>query len=54
MAGVPAAPPKPTYISSTNTTITVQLYPSTKSNGAPITAYEIWRDAGDSHSDLTI
>lgn len=28
MAGVPEAPPKPSYISSTATTITVQLYES--------------------------
>lgn len=54
MAGVPTAPPKPTYISSTNTTITVQLYPTTKSNGAPVTEYEIWRNSGDHNSDLTI
>ena len=50
MAGVPQAPPKPTYISSTDTAITVQLYKSTHMNGAPITSYEVWRDIGDNDS----
>jgi hypothetical protein len=53
MAGVPDAPLKPTYISSTDTTITVQLYESMDSNGAPITGYVLYRDLGDNLSDLT-
>ena len=54
MAGVPEAPPKPSYISSTDTTITVQLYETQNSNGSPITGYELWRDEGDDTSDLTV
>lgn len=52
MAGVPNAPPKPTYISSTSTSITVQFYPTSNSNGAAINGYEIWRDLGDYSSGL--
>lgn len=53
MAGVPQKPPKPSYMSSTDTTITVQLYESLYSNGAPITGYELFRDSGDHTSELT-
>jgi hypothetical protein len=54
MAGVPNAPPKPQYISSTDTTMTVQFFETQKSNGAPITGYQVWRDIGDNQSDLII
>ena len=53
MAGVPNTPNKPTYISSTATTITIQLYDSYYSDGAPILGYQVWRDLGDNLSELT-
>jgi hypothetical protein len=53
MAGVPTAPPTPTYISSTDTSITVQFYTTSNSNGSPITSYEVWRDLGDGMSEMT-
>jgi hypothetical protein len=46
MAGKPDAPPAPTYLSSTDSTITVQLYRTLEANGAPIERYEVWRDGG--------
>lgn len=52
MAGVPNTPKKPTYISSTATTITIQLYDSIYSDGAPILGYQVWRDLGDNLSEL--
>jgi hypothetical protein len=51
MAGVPRQPLKPSYISSTDTTITVQLYPSPDTNGAPIQGYRLYRDIGGDDSD---
>jgi hypothetical protein len=52
MAGAPTAPAMPTYISSTDTSITVQFYATSNSNGSPITGYEVWRDLGDGMSEL--
>lgn len=52
MAGIPTVPPKPTYISSDSTSITVQLYQSEWSNGSPITSYEVWTDQGDNLSEI--
>jgi len=46
MAGSPQAPPQPTYVSSTSTTITIQIQATLSTNGSPITRYEIWRDLG--------
>ena len=54
MAGVPEAPQKPLYLWSNSTSITVELLTSRNSNGAPITSYEVWRDIGNSLSELTI
>lgn len=45
-ASVPSQPPKPTFISSTDNSITVQLYPSLNSHGSTITAYVLEMDDG--------
>jgi hypothetical protein len=50
-SGVPDAPPKPTYVQSDSTSITVHLYDSPNINGSPITEYKIVRDDGDYASD---
>lgn len=46
-AGVPSQPPKPTYVTSDSTSITVEILPVESNNGATVTAYELWRDDGD-------
>ena len=51
-AGVPQRPPKLTYVSSDATSVTVRVNPSLDSNGAPITAYKLFRDSGDNASDV--
>lgn len=48
---MPDAPPKPSYVQSDSTSITVQLYDSENINGSPITQYKIVRDDGDYASD---
>lgn len=52
MAGVPVTPARPTYISSTDTSISIQLYQSSYSNGSPIMGYEVWLDEGDNTSEV--
>jgi hypothetical protein len=52
MAGVPTAPQRPTYESSTDTSISVQLFTTSNSNGAPVESYEVWRDLGDGMSEI--
>jgi hypothetical protein len=46
-ATVPSAPPKPFYISSTSTSITVGLLKTLDNGGSKITEYKLFRDAGD-------
>lgn len=38
-AGLPTVPPKPTFVSATDNTISIELYPSEDSLGAAITHY---------------
>ena len=52
-AGVPSRPPRPLYLSSSATSITLQIQPSVDSNGAPIFAYAIYRDNGDGLTEVT-
>ena len=53
MAGVPNRPNKPVKVSSTSTTITVQLRDTDFISGAPLLGYQIWRDQGDDTSEIT-
>lgn len=53
-ASVPAAPPKPVYLSSTSTSITLQLYETADNGGSKITGYTLERDAGDLASQIDI
>ena len=45
-AGLPSAPPKPSFIAATDNSISVQLYPSLDSLGAAITHYVLEVDKG--------
>jgi len=45
-ADKPTAPPSPTFMSATQTTIVWGLSPSTDDGGSPITSYELQRDDG--------
>ena len=47
-SSVPDVPPSPAYVSSTDNSITLTLYPSLASNGSPLTTYELWMAEGDS------
>lgn len=44
---MPEAPPAPVFIDATSTTVTLYLQPSPDDNGARITNYELWLDAGN-------
>jgi hypothetical protein len=54
MAGVPSRPPRPYYVSSTSTSITLMILPIVDNRGSHIIRYELWRDAGDFSSDVNI
>lgn len=54
MAGVPSRPFRPLYVSSTDTTITLEIVPVIDNKGSYIQGYEIWRDAGDFTTDVNI
>ncbi len=47
-------PERPIYLSSTGTSITLQIVPVSDNNGAHITKYYLFRDAGDYSSDVNI
>lgn len=53
-AGVPLAPPKPTYISSTEDSVTIGLENTKDNGGSYILGYKIKRDAGDLSSPVDI
>jgi len=53
-ATVPNPPPRPYYIESTSTSITLGLQETTQNNGGKITGYILMRDAGDLQSDINI
>lgn len=53
-ASVPDAPAKPTYVTSTNSSITLKIYYSTSNNGASITSHSLYIDGGDLTSDFTL
>ena len=52
-ATIPAAPPKPTYVSSTSTTITLSFGLSADNGGSKIIRYYIYRDLGDLSSSIS-
>jgi len=47
MVGPPEMPERPTYITSTGTSITLGIIPVNDNNGAFVTSYYLFRDAGD-------
>jgi len=51
---VPIPPPKPFYMSSTDTTITIGLLGTLDNGGSRITKYKIFRDAGNLTSPVNI
>jgi len=46
LARPPRAPPKPLYISSDSSSITLQILPSLDSGGAAVLAHEVWTETG--------
>jgi hypothetical protein len=46
----PAAPPRPTFISATDTSVTLGLQQSLDDRGVPIQTYELWIDEADDAS----
>jgi len=52
-AAIPIAPPRPVYLSSTSTEITVGLQTSTDNGGSPVQTYTLYRDTGDLTSQVT-
>jgi len=53
-AGIPSRPPRPEYVASDATTITLRIVPVTDSNGAIVRTYNLFRDAGDYSSSVNI
>lgn len=53
-AAIPIAPPRPVYLSSTDTTITVGLLETTDNGGSLISSYKLYRDDGDLSSQVNI
>ena len=53
-ATVPIPPPRPFYISSSDTTITMGLLNTQDNGGSRITQYKIFRDAGNLSSPVNI
>jgi len=54
MVGPPKMPERPKYISSTGTSITLQIMPVSDNNGAHVTKYYLFRDGGDYSTDVNI
>jgi hypothetical protein len=54
MVGPPEMPERPKYISSTGTSITLQIMPVADNNGAHVTKYYLFRDGGDYSTDVNI
>jgi hypothetical protein len=46
-ANVPVKPPVPVYVSSTSTSITINLMQTPDDGGTPVIGYKIFRDAGN-------
>lgn len=46
-ASPPDTPAKPEFISATNNSISIQLFPSLNDNGSPVTDYVLEMDDGD-------
>jgi hypothetical protein len=53
MAGVPDRPPRPLYVDSDATSITLEILTTTNNNGAIVTKYYIYRDTGDYSSTVS-
>ena len=43
----PDAPPRPAFLSATDTSVTLELQESANDNGIAIAGYELWIDAGN-------
>lgn len=54
MVGPPEMPERPVYISSTGSTISLQIIPVADNNGAHITKYYLFQDSGDYSSEVNI
>jgi hypothetical protein len=52
-ARVPDAPPKPEFVSATDNSISLQLYPSPDFGGSTVTRYELWMDQGSEDSEYS-
>lgn len=50
-ATAPPRPSPPTYISSTSTTITIQIKSASDDGGAPVTKYTLYADDGNQNLD---
>jgi titin len=50
----PIAPPRPTYISSTSTTITLGFTNTSDNGGSLVSGYKLYRDNGDLSSEVNI
>lgn len=53
-ASVPDAPETITLVSSSSSSITVQVNPSLYNGGSPITSYTLYMDSGDLTSAYTV
>jgi hypothetical protein len=45
-ADPPSTPPRPTFVSATDNSISIQLYPSANDNGAFVSSYVLEMDQG--------
>ena len=50
----PIAPPRPIYVTSTSTSITMSFLDTPDNGGSLISGYKLFRDAGDLKSDVNI
>jgi hypothetical protein len=52
-AGIPSTPARPEFVSATDNSISLKMFPSVDSTGAFITHYVLEVDEGESDSDFT-
>jgi hypothetical protein len=51
-ANVPVTPEKPSFISATNNSITIRMYPSNNDGGSFVTSYILEMDEGEQNSQF--
>ena len=51
LARVPSRPPKPLYIGSDSSSISIEVLPSDNNGGSTITDYEIWAETGGASAE---